>query len=829
MVEIPLRKNDEFFTIAHISDLHFESSTVFPPDLGNVHLEKLIADVGYYSPDILCVTGDIAENPWSEALRISNIRRLGSKTEFSQWNSSLLLTFRKSLAFLYHACRQWSIEPSTGLFVIPGNHDYRIQGTYGGFLGKKLQGVQALKGAEFREVFGSHFRNSTIASKDNRGQWPIVIKIVCLDSNDTDAFMNFATGAVSTEELKKLEYFEDQESPEFLQLIGNFIEFRACLVHHHPLPVVPAEVLRDKMGKAGFQNTLRQAWEIITGEQTNLFKNGGSFLFMALEGKVDLVMHGHQHRSWFSNIQYPGESEKRLLVAGAASAGKLTGSCYRYCIYRLDTNGNIKVIERSTENNPIKYTDRKNFSLYKYDEVRSIRREKLMAQLNGFTIPELKSEYGVATADEVTRVTKIRDDGNAHIIVTWKNLRASRGPVAELHLRSVSTSGYRGYEFPPKVVIESDPSSYYRPVHWKIISSDVGEDLGCLVFDPPLRSDRPLSIKLEYLFCNAFEFVQEYRRALSTPTVDSEFITYSSRSTYVARFNQVIMFPRELSPPANPTVHVYNPSGGLDEYEREHCAATLNPVLKEGIILLSINHPLPGYRYEISWPLFGLKEYNDATFSTEGLQEYEKVSGVEPTPELRNTLLTELKSLRDEFSKLFEEQTQALMDASTELTLLGPISTTSVVVSQKAVDTRLKVFSSLNPLSGIPSSGTREFRPGMGIAGQAFRSRQTILFKTKAGLSADLYLKFPEQKNVHSVLFCVPLPVRAVAIPPKEAIFSKDPVYAILCIGSFNPNSGLNQIVPGTASWYILDDYVRGAFNQRVFKILTDAKVRSII
>lgn len=825
------RKDDHFFTIAHISDLHFESSTKFPPGSENVHLKKLIEDINIYSPDILCVTGDIAENPWREALRLSNLSNLGREADFSQWNSSLSQTFRRTLEFLKHACNRCAIESNDGLFVIPGNHDYRIQGIYGGFLGNKLRGVQATQRGEFTEVFGPYFRNSTILSMDKKQQWPIVVKIVCLDSNESDAFMNFATGAIPVGELKKLEYFEEKGSEESAAPEESAIEFRTCLIHHHPLPVVPAEALRERIKEAGIFETLRGAWQVLTGEQTNLFKNGGSFLFAALEAKVDLVMHGHQHRSWFSNIQYPTESQRRLLVAAAGSAGKLTGNCYRYSIYQLDVNGNIRVIERSTEPNPVKYRDRQNFSLYEYYEVRSGRREKLVRQLTDVTIPELKSKYGVAIADQATRIVKIREDGNARLTTTFKNLRASRDPVAEIPLRSVSTLGYRGYEFAPRIVIEDDPYNYYTTVHWKIIKAGIvgGEDLGCLVFNPPLHPDKPVSIKLQYMFCNAFEFVQEYRRAQTqSKAVDSESVTYVSRSIYFARFSVLVMFSLRVPPPIKPTLHAYNPSGGLDESETEHCTPALKLVPDEGLILFSVDNPLPGYRYEISWLLYSLNDYNEATFTAEGLQEYEKVSGAPQTPELWRKLLAELKYLKDGFSKPLDEQTQPLMDDSTELTLLVPVTTASGVAGQKAVDIRLKVFSSLNPSSGINLSGAEDFPPGVGIAGQAFRSRQPILFKAKAQLSAELYVKFPDQRDVHSALFCVPLPVRA-AVDAKEAALAKDPIYAILCIGSFNQNSGLNQLMPVTPRWYTLTDYVRGAFNQGVFKILTEAKAGSII
>ena len=94
--------------------------------------------------------------------------------------------------FLQHICNKLEIDPTKGLFVVPGNHDYRISGLYSGFIFKKITGVAAKKGidSDFNNVFSPYFRSATIVSECSNASYPIAIKLVSLDSNDTDAALN---------------------------------------------------------------------------------------------------------------------------------------------------------------------------------------------------------------------------------------------------------------------------------------------------------------------------------------------------------------------------------------------------------------------------------------------------------------------------------------------------------------------------------------------------------------------------------------------------------------------------------------------------------------
>lgn len=242
------RKHPEYVTIAHISDLHFTQDTRFPPDPGGAHLAQLIEDIKNFQPDILAVTGDFADNPFSNALKQLSLDLFSHEAGWDAWNRSLRDTFVRSRNFLEDLCRQCHIEPAIGLFVVPGNHDYRLQGTYSGILFKcfrRRYSAEALK-SSFAEVFAGRGGDETFTVLCRHAADPLnlVLRLVCLDSNDTDAYLNFATGAITQRELDRIDSLRAQ--PDSPPEARSAPTFRVCLVHHHPLPVVTAEALRDR-------------------------------------------------------------------------------------------------------------------------------------------------------------------------------------------------------------------------------------------------------------------------------------------------------------------------------------------------------------------------------------------------------------------------------------------------------------------------------------------------------------------------------------------------------------------------------------------------------
>jgi hypothetical protein len=131
------------------------------------------------------------------------------------------------------------------------------------------------------------------------------------------------------------------------------------------------------------------------------------------------------------------------------------------------------------------------------------------------------------------------------------------------------------------------------------------------------------------------------------------------------------------------------------------------------------------------------------------------------------------------------------MDNSTEFAVFVLEMRTRGLGRDRIVHRRLMRYSALNPKSGdITRRG--EFAPGMGIAGQAFRSRKPIMFNTTDDGSGELYWKTPDQDAVHQYLYCAPLhvPVQSsVSMPGVDPISSgASLIYAVLCIGSYDPS-----------------------------------------
>jgi len=133
MSEITIeRKNPEYVTIAHLSDLHFVPVGAEPRFKANPDIESgwegLIQDIVDQKPDLVCVTGDIVDNPFSDLIKNApNFSMLikvsrGKELEVKNWSDSLEATFTSALAILKLICKRAGIDPNKSLYVVPGNH-----------------------------------------------------------------------------------------------------------------------------------------------------------------------------------------------------------------------------------------------------------------------------------------------------------------------------------------------------------------------------------------------------------------------------------------------------------------------------------------------------------------------------------------------------------------------------------------------------------------------------------------------------------------------------------------------------------------------------------
>lgn len=809
------RRDSKRVVIAHISDLHFTAETRFPelqsPEKrnapeeknapmtgGETHLRTLVADIAEQKPDLLAVTGDIADNPFAERLRELFALTRTENSEAAIWSDSLGATFKRAKRFFEDICLSCNINP-LALFVIPGNHDCRLQGTYsGGWLGQKRYYAKAAAEA-FSTTFATYWskQDSTIFFSDPGNGTPIVLRIACLDSNDSDAYLNFATGGVSQIDLESIDRLKVANgAPKEATL------FRICLVHHHPLPVVTAEVVRDDKTQRSFVDRVKNLVTTLTGEQTNIFKNGGTFLFKCLNNEVDLVIHGHQHRPWFSNIQYPARSNKRLLVAAAPSAGVKVDGSYGYCLYKLDNAGNIEVCERKISTAPVDVSPATHFFVYENDELRRSRRRNLVERLEDQVISDLGSRYGVATADKVTREVQIYEDGNTRMTYTYEGLVPRGSDTLELlPMRTVAPGAFFGL-VSPAIKILHDRDNYYQQPEWKTLKREKGI-VGNILFTPELHFEHPISLQIEFLLCNTVQFVQEYQRATSKNSIGHEYHSAVSRSVYPTVARDVVTFPLKLTPKGSPRPHVSRNDEPPDILETEHASHTLNYSPERGIISLLVREPLPDYRYQVSWDLLPEVEFNSMFYTDAGVERFRLLAQpAPPTDELKTALVSALTAFRD---RLTRAKTPSVLDNQTEVSL-------HIAVVKQSDDFRCKKVQ-LHRFAGLNSggSGLNSFVPGEGIAGQAFRSRQPLFFRKGTQQGCQFYV-VRESEKIHSLLYCIPLPV----IPQQRA---RVPVYGVLSVGSYADQSTLDDLGKDAIGAFFTD-LVMGMLNQQIQRIL---------
>ena len=246
------------------------------------------------------------------------------------------------------------------------------------------------------------------------------------------------------------------------------MHFRVALVHHHPLPVVPAETVPPGTMSDKWLDRLEGVLRVLMGEQTNVFKNSGSLLKQSLDYKVDLILHGHQHHSWYSCINYPHQMGGRLLVAGAPSAVMPGHSRTGYSVYRLYATGNVEVFERTTAPTPLEYQNSPGtpFWVMSPSEQRIRRRDKIIEQLRGKIVRKVGTAYGKVRARDLLHSTEIDEDGNAIRRIVFYGLEAIDGECDRIPITRYVPSGYVSCLRRPRVRIIESSYDRYRDVQW---------------------------------------------------------------------------------------------------------------------------------------------------------------------------------------------------------------------------------------------------------------------------------------------------------------------------------------------------------------------------
>ncbi len=258
----------EEYTIFQLSDTHFDGKNV---DLLELVLNYLV-EIG---PRYVLFTGDVVDGPKYDPHPFMHM-------------------IRDALA---------RVKKNTGrlpiFLVIPGNHDFFWEGTYG--FRKDRRFYQA-----FREVERSFF----FSPADE-------ITIVPFDSNRVVE----PRGGFKRRLLQRIRYKShgliiEKDLDDFSQQIHRLEKsenahafqrsLKIALVHHHPLP------------------TTYSYLPALADESYMMLENAGVFIYRLVQENFDLILHGHRHYPQFCRAAYYDSkgNEKVISVLGCGSSGK---------------------------------------------------------------------------------------------------------------------------------------------------------------------------------------------------------------------------------------------------------------------------------------------------------------------------------------------------------------------------------------------------------------------------------------------------------------------------------------------------------------------------
>ena len=823
------RHDARYVKIAHVSDLHFSPKTAFPGEESpEGHLQGLAEDLALERPDLLCVTGDVLDSALIDALR-SSFDRVVSKVTRSRvrsWKELCRETFGRARSFFEHLCSGAGIDPAAGLFVIPGNHDYRVQG----FNAQDPDLIET-----FNDVFGPYFRGARLvlpAEDDDDGP-PIAVTVAVLDSNADAAPLALATGALTEKEFRRFAIFA--APPDAAASASGGSSFRVCLLHHHPLPVVAAETFREAAADPGLRENIDAWYRVATGPQTSLLKNAGAFLWAAAEHSVDLVLHGHEHHAWVSELRYPrARHTHRLLVAAAASAGSEAAGAFGYNVATLDVDGRVVITQKVLERNLRRYEVLRSYPDYSDSDLRSLRYEKAVAALReeGRRAAALVvggPRPGGLRAARIAQVNRLGADGNVRITRRFEDLEAMDGSIRVLPL-TVLSPGYTGLGSIPRVRrLDRQPSRITPHVDTQANPQAMQVQLE---FDPPLQPGSPVSFEVSYQLCNAFHFVEEYRRARPPVAADKdpmdgcELVSTKSRMIIARRASQTVVFPAHWSPPEPPQVRVYDSSGRTDRIEQAYGERSLQYIEGERLATLAVDLPLPNTTYEISWRLRPRARHDQVAYGELVNARVRRLEALKWTETRAAAAQALLENFRTLFRSRLPGQDIALVDDATEISLFLA-DARSVGTPERPATSVLLVRRAYLPLPSGLDYFREDIPAGVGIVGQAFRSERVVV-DTSEGRSG-FYKMLPGQQQPHRLLGAIPIPVPMASGPGRPHVAKqRRPSYAVLCLGTFEAGTGLEQLEEsselGDAVTACLVDWVVGHFNAELFESLTGVR-----
>ncbi len=272
----------ETATVLHLSDLHFgadEDETVWNAFIDHVRTMQP-------RPTAALITGDVVDSPHDRFFRRAN----------------------KNLMALSQVLGGTAENYAENVFVCPGNHDRYWMGNrlLPSLLPKFGNYDKFLNKREVNQPFITY-----VGSATNR--WKLWISQV-----DTSQHAGiFAQGFVNQRELKLIRGLKkegyDPETPFSLVIL---------MMHHHALPIASLEPEDPKKHFFAFTNPT----------------NPGRILEGLIDGHVDLVLHGHEHRSHAARYALYNSDKGELAVVGAGSATGMYTDEFRCVVSKSSFN-----------------------------------------------------------------------------------------------------------------------------------------------------------------------------------------------------------------------------------------------------------------------------------------------------------------------------------------------------------------------------------------------------------------------------------------------------------------------------------------------------------
>jgi 3',5'-cyclic AMP phosphodiesterase CpdA len=302
-IEYPLAtKQPDRISLLHISDLHFASErSVDDPKGFWAAFENVVqewAELGK-NIDLIAVTGDLLENgQWRQGHRLKTLDRV-----------------KKNLHKLCGGC---NIDPKTGLFVIPGNHDYKWKGVIRNTLGRQV----------FDAEFADYSQDRLFATTDG---WHLFV--ACFDSNRVGGVADLARGAVDPLEARhRMLGYNDR-----LARTNNLT--KVALVHHHPLPVASSESLQPE---GLLEEVTGRQW--VGAPEHMVFRNAGTFLELLLLHGFRAVLHGHLHYRGYLRLsrRVPPQEELLEVFSGASLGAPPRNGQHGFHLLTIHRDGRLK-------------------------------------------------------------------------------------------------------------------------------------------------------------------------------------------------------------------------------------------------------------------------------------------------------------------------------------------------------------------------------------------------------------------------------------------------------------------------------------------------------